>query len=763
MHDYEYCFLSLHRFNLILNNSVMIDKIDNRVLTEREKKDILNRYRGLLRVCNKCMSKEDSKNIRKAFNIAFNAHLHKKRDSGDPYIYHPIAVARIAVEEIGLGATAIISALLHETVKDKTSSFKEIENTFGTAVSNIVEGLTKISGISAMNTSLQAENFRKLLLTLSSDIRVILLKLADRLENMRNLDHSSTERQLQAASETFFLYAPLAHRLGLYSIKSEMEDLSMKYTNPEIFSDIQYKLKNTTIARNRFIREFTEPIKKELKNQDFDFEIKARTKSVYSIWNKMKKQQADFAEVYDIFAVRIILNSDIKREKADCWRVYSIVTDFYQPNTNRLRDWISVPKSNGYESLHTTVVGPGGKFIEVQIRTRRMDEIAEKGLAAHWKYKGEGVDKRFGDWLMYIKESLENPEPSAMEFVDNFKLNLYNEEIFVFTPNGDIKRFPSGATVLDFAFDIHTDIGSKCVGARVNGKNVPIKQVLKNGDQISILTSKNQNPKIDWLNWVVTSKARTKIKQSLKEARQVDSDAGKELLNRRLKNWKIDFPDKIKTKLLKHYKVKSTFDFYYLIGTGRVDPADIKEHILTLEKKEKAINGSMHESPDRVETLTPEKEFEKTADILIIDKNLNNIDYKFAPCCNPVFGDPVFGFVSVLGGIKIHRTSCPNAPAMLSRYDYRIVKAQWTSASESSSFQVMIKLEGIEEVGIVNKISDVVSKELKMTLRSISIDTKDGMFEGVIRVVVKNKSQLDLLIHKLTRVKVISKATRLDN
>jgi GTP diphosphokinase / guanosine-3',5'-bis(diphosphate) 3'-diphosphatase len=741
----------------------MEDKTDSLLVTEQENKDILNRYRGLLRACRHCIRPEDKKKIRKAFDIALRTHQDKKRDSGEPYIYHPIAVARIAVEEIGLGTASVLASLLHETVTEKGNNFKEIESAFGKQVRNIVEGLTKISGISPMNTSLQAENFRKLLLTLSTDVRVILLKLADRLENMRNLDYSPTERQLKAASETFFLYAPLAHRLGLYTVKSEMEDLSLKFTNPEIYNNIQNQLKSTTVARNRFIREFIEPVKKDLDKLGFEFEIKGRTKSVYSIWSKMKKQQAEFSEVYDIFAIRIILDSDEKNEKADCWRVYSIVTDYYQPNINRLRDWISVPKSNGYESLHTTVVGPGGRFVEVQIRTRRMDDIAERGLAAHWKYKGGGIDKKFGDWLMHIRESLEHPEPNALEFLDNFKLNLYNEEVFVFTPNGDIKRFPAGATVLDFAFDIHTDIGSRCTGAKVNGKNVPIKQVLKNGDQVSIQVAKNQSPKIDWLHWVVTSKARTKIKQTLKEARQVDSEAGKELLNRRLKNWKMELPDRFKTKLLRHYKVKTSFDFYYLIGSGRVDPAEIKELIIAFDKNEKELNGNIQQSPDPEDMLAVETRIDKAADILIIDKNLNNIDYKFAPCCNPVFGDPIFGFVSVSGGIKIHRTSCPNAPSMLSRYDYRIVRAQWTSSSENSSFQVMIKLFGTDEIGIVNKISDIVSKELKMTLRSISVDNKDGVFEGVIRVLVKNKSQLDLLLHKLNRIKAVSRAIRLDS
>ena len=740
----------------------MIDTIHKSVMPETTRREVLNRYRGLLRSCRKCITREDVRMIRKAFNIALLTHLEKKRDSGDPYIFHPVAVARIAVEEIGLGATSVIAALLHETVKDGGNSFQDIENDFGRPVRIIVEGLTKMSGLSEMNTSMQAENFRKLLLTLSTDIRVILLKLADRMENMRNLESASAERQIRTASETFYLYAPLAHRLGLYSLKSEMEDLSMKYTNPDTYADIRRKLKNTTAARNRFIKEFIDPIKKELKNQGFDFEIKGRTKSVYSIWNKMKNQQAQFGEVYDIFAIRIILKSDLKNEKSFCWRVYSIVTDFYQPNTNRMRDWISVPKSNGYESLHITVVGPGGKFVEVQIRTQRMDEIAEKGLAAHWKYKDDAGDKGFGEWLTHIREIIENPEPNALEFVDNFKLNLYNEEVFVFTPNGDLKRFPAGATVLDFAFEIHTDVGSQCVGARVNGKNVPIKQVLHNGDQISIMTSRGQSPRIDWLNWVVTARARTKIKQSIKEARQVDSDTGKELLERRLKNWKIEFPDRIKTKVLKHYKVKTSFDFFYLIGSGRLDPADVKDLIIKLDKKERASENGPVAPGISADHPVHDPLTDKPSDILIIDKNLNNIDYRLAPCCNPVFGDPVFGFVSVNGGIKIHRISCPNAPSMLSRYDYRIVRARWTSSSESSSFQVMVRLSGIEEVGIVNKISDVVSKDLKMTLRSISIDTKDGMFEGVIRVIVKNKSQLDLLIHKLGRLKSVLKASRFD-
>lgn len=692
-----------------------------------------------------------------AFSQALLTHEGKKRYSGEPYIFHPLNVSRIVVEEIGLGATSVISSLLHETVKETGLTINDIEKVYGKPVGIIVDGLTRISGITAKAPSLQAENFRKLLLTISADVRVILIKLADRLENMRHLDEAPESKRIKTAWETFYLYAPLAHRLGLYGIKTELEDLSMRYTNSEAYNSIKDKLKHSNAVRNRFIRRFTDPIRAELEKQGFDFEIKARTKSVYSIWTKMKKQNAEFEEIYDIFAIRVILNSSPENEKSDCWRVYSVVTDFYQPNPNRLRDWISVPKSNGYESLHTTVVGPGGKFVEVQIRTRRMDETAERGLAAHWKYKGMGGEKNIDDWLAGVREILEDPALNTRDMMENFRLNLYSNEVFVFTPQGDLKRYPAGATVLDFAFDIHTDLGSRCVGARVNRRNASIRQELRNGDQVSVITSKNQKPKIDWLNYVVTSKARNKIRQTIKEEKQKDAEAGKELLLRRLKNWKIDMSDRMINRLLRHYKTKTSLDFYYLIGSGRIDPSDIKEHISRWERDEK---GTLPvKEPDMPVSGNQAKDH-VTEDVLVIDGAIDNVDYKLARCCNPVFGDEIFGFVSVSEGIKIHRVNCPNAPQMFSRYSYRIIGAKWTGSAKTTAFQVVLKITGFDSVGIVNKISDVISKNMKINMRSISIDSNDGMFEGHLKVLVPAKSHLDMLMARLSKIDGVLKVFR---
>jgi len=722
---------------------------------EEEQKSITNRYRALLRSCRNSIDKEELKSIRMAFNQALLTHEGKKRYSGDPYIFHPLNVSRIVVEEIGLGATSVIASLLHETVKESGLTLNDIEKVYGKPVRTIVDGLTRISGISTKAPSIQTENFRKLLLAISSDVRVILIKLADRLENMRHLDDAPESKQIKTAWETFYLYAPLAHRLGLYGIKTELEDFSMRYTNREPYNNIKEKLKHTTSMRNRFIRNFTEPISVELDKQGFDFEIKARTKSVYSIWTKMKKQNAEFEEVYDIFAIRIILNSASENEKSDCWRVYSVVTDFYQPNPNRLRDWLSVPKSNGYESLHTTVVGPGGKFVEVQIRTRRMDETAEKGLAAHWMYKDGGGEKNIDNWLAGVRDILEDPALNASDMLENFRLNLYSNEVFVFTPQGDLKRFPAGATVLDLAFDIHTDLGSRCAGARVNRRNASIRQELRNGDQVSVITMKNQKPKIDWLNYVVTSKAKNKIKQSLKEEKQKDADAGKELLSRRLKNWKIEMSDRIINRLLRYYKAKTSLDFYYLIGSGRIEPSDIKELIYEWEREEKSA------SPER-DRPSGESQPKNhiTEDVLVIDGAIDNVDYKLARCCNPVYGDEIFGFVSVSEGIKIHRVNCPNAPQMFSRYSYRIIGAKWTGSAKSTAFQVVLKITGFDSVGIVNKISDVISKNMKINMRSISIDSNEGMFEGHVKVLVPAKSHLDMLIARLSKIEGVLKVTR---
>lgn len=722
-------------------------------------KEVLNKYRGLLRACKGILGKNELKLVRKAFDLALKTHQGQKRDSGEPYIFHTIQVARLVVEEMGLGTTSVIASLIHESITGNAASQEEIVKEFGPQVANIVLGLTKISGISTANPARQAENFKKLILTFSSDIRVIMIKLADRLENMRNLEAATKEKQFRLATETFYLYAPLAHRMGFYNLKSELEDLSLKYTEPKAYNQILHKLKNTTTVRNKFIREFTDPIKESLVEAGVKFHIKSRTKSVFSIWNKMRKQNAGFEEIYDLFAIRIITESDPKHEKADCWRVYSLVTDLYQPNIERLRDWISVPKTNGYESLHTTVMGPGGKFVEVQIRSERMDEIAEKGLAAHWKYKGQNSEKAIDEWLSKVQEILETPETDSSEFLDNFKMNLYDQEIFVFTPKGDLKRFPAGATVLDFAFDIHTTVGSQCTGAKVNNRNVTIKHVLKSGDQVSILTSKNQKPKLDWLNHVVTSKARTKIKQTLNEEKLKDAEAGKELLFRRLKNWKMEFNDINQQKVLKHFKLKTATDLYFLLGTGKIDPSQIKDFIAMQEAAEHAEIIAVPEKKITVE----EKPRKIEEDILVVDDKLGNVKYKFARCCNPVYGDSIFGFVSVKEGIKIHRTNCPNAPQIFARYGYRVVKTRWSGYREGTSFQAIIKISGNDDVGIINRISDLISKELKMNMRSINVDSKDGMFSGFIRIQVDNTSQIDYLVSRLMKIKGVLKALRFDS
>jgi GTP diphosphokinase / guanosine-3',5'-bis(diphosphate) 3'-diphosphatase len=546
---------------------------------EEPGKDLLSRYRSLLRVCRQNMEAEDIKLIRKAFDLAWHA---ARKESDIFYgqgMSHSLNVAKLVVQDLGLGLPAVIATILQRYPNEESLSTVEIGSLFGTSVAEIVLGLRKISAIKTKDPAGQSENFRKLILTFSRDIRVVFIQLADRLEMMRNLDREEPSHRFKIAAETMFLYAPLAHRMGLYNLKTELEDLALSYTEPKAYNQIQHKLKNTSTVRNKFIREFTEPIQKQLSEAGLVFEIKSRTKSISSIWSKMKKQQAEFEEIYDLFAIRIILNSDIRSEKSDCWKTYSIVADLYQPNPERLRDWISVPKTNGYESLHTTVVGPAGKFVEVQIRTIRMDEIAEKGLAAHWKYKGQSGEKLIDEWLVKVREVLETPDLRPNELLESFKMNLYDQEIFVFTPKGDLKRFPAGATVLDFAFDIHTTIGSQCTGARVNNKNVSIRHLLKSGDQVSILTSKNQKPKMDWLNAVVTSKARNKIKQTLKEEKLKDAEAGKELLFRRLKNWKIDFDDINQQKVLKHFKIKTATDLYYKLGSGKLDPMLIKEFL----------------------------------------------------------------------------------------------------------------------------------------------------------------------------------------
>lgn len=728
---------------------------------EIERVEILRRYRLLLRAVKPFMKKGDKRLLRTAFDMALDAHKDMRRKSGEPYIYHPLEVARITVEEIGLGTTSVICALLHDVVEDTEITLEEIEQEFGNVVARIIDGLTKISGLynKSTNTSDQAENFRKMLLTLADDVRVILIKLADRLHNMRTLDSMPKEKQLKIASETSFLFAPLAHRLGLYAVKSELEDLALKYTEPEVYKDIARKLQETKAKRDRFIRDFIVPIRREMETTGMSFEIKGRPKSIFSIWNKMRKQGVEFEEVYDLFAIRIIIDSEPEREKADSWRAYSVVTDLYQPNPKRLRDWISTPKANGYESLHTTVMGAGGRWVEVQIRTRRMDEIAEKGLAAHWKYKETGSDNAFDDWLRRIREVLENPEPNALEFIDNFKLQLYAKDVFAFTPKGDLIKLPGGATALDFAFEIHTDIGMKCIGAKVNHKIVPLSYELQNGDQVEILTSSIQKPKADWLNFVTTAKAKSKIKQAIKDYRREMAEQGKDIFERKMKQWKTPITEELMAKVVKQFNVQSATDLHYLIATERLDLAQLKAFILNPNKGE-----------NRTAPRIDEKNFGSLVrsnssaadDLLIIDDKISKIDYTLANCCNPIPGDEIFGFVTINEGIKIHRVNCPNAVHLLSKYSYRVVKAKWTAAS-AVSFLAGIRITGLDDIGIISGISQVISNDLKVNMRSISVVSNDGMFEGNIMVFVNDTKHLETLMRKLLQVKGVLKVSRFDS
>jgi guanosine-3',5'-bis(diphosphate) 3'-pyrophosphohydrolase len=725
---------------------------------EAEKQQILKAYRALLKACRPNIPAGDKKQIRLAFDMAMEAHKEMRRKSGEPYILHPLAVAQIVAEEIGLGTVAIVCALLHDTVEDTYLTLADVEKSFGKKAASIIDGLTKIAGVFDQGSSLQAENFRKMLLTLSDDIRVILIKLADRLHNMRTLDSMPRDKQLKIASETAYLYAPLAHRLGLYAIKIELEDLAMKYTEPEIYQDISNKLQETKRERTRFINEFIDPIKDELEKQEIKFEIKGRSKSVHSIWNKMKKQGVSFEEIYDIFAVRVIVDSAGDEEKAICWKVYSVVTDFYHPNPDRLRDWISTPKANGYESLHTTVMGPNGRWVEVQIRSRRMDEIAEKGFAAHWKYKESAAETAIDEWIKKIRELLENPESNAIDFLDDFKLNLFSEEIFVFTPTGELKTLPGGATALDFAFDIHTALGSRCIGAKVNHKLVPLSHVLHSGDQVEILTSNKQTPKEDWLKFVVTAKAKTRIKNALKDEKRRVAEEGKEILQRKLRHLKIDFSTDNIHELLAYYKIPNSLELFFRIATGVIDVQDLKEFANDKGRLKPKAAPPKHEVVSLEQMV---KSVRGSSDMLVLGENLDHIDYKLSPCCNPIPGDDVFGFITINEGIKIHRVNCPNAIQLMSNYAYRIVKARWTNQKEIA-FLAGIRLTGIDEVGVVNKISKVISSELKVNMRSLNIDSKDGMFEGTIMLFVHSTEHLTKLMKKLGEVHGILKVSRVD-
>lgn len=728
---------------------------------EKEKKEILRSYRGLLRVA-KIKDAQDRELIRRAFDLALNAHKDMRRKSGEPYIYHPLAVARIVAEEIGLGTTSVIGALLHDTVEDTYITLDDIEHIFGEQVRRIIDGLTKIEGVFDHTTSIQAENFRKMLLTLSDDIRVILIKLADRLHNMRTLESMRRDKQLKIASETRYMYAPLAHRLGFYSIKSELEDLSLKYTEPEIYNDITAKLKKTQAVRTRFINRFTLPISRALESSGFKFEIKGRTKSVNSIYNKIYQKHVPFEEIYDLFAIRIIIDTSLEQEKADCWKVYSIVTDYYKPNPDRLRDWISTPKANGYESLHTTVMSPTGKWVEVQIRTRRMDEISEKGFAAHWKYKeGKNQESGLDVWLTRIREMLENTNSDTIDFIQDFKLNLFADEIFVFTPQGELKNLPQGATALDFAFEIHTQVGSTCLGAKVNNKLVPLSHQLRSGDQVEIITSQKQKPKSDWLNFVVTGKAKSKIKSALKEERKKVAELGREMLERKLKSMKVDFLSVNITALEKHFHTDGAIDLYYQIAKGKIDLKKLKDYsvengLLTFDESKPGSEWS----PTTLEQVV--KEGRAPTETLTIGDDMQQIDYTLAKCCNPIPGDDVFGFVTVNEGIKIHRVKCPNAVQLLSNYAYRAIKARWAS-QKANEFMAAVRFTGIDDVGLVHSITTTISNELRVNMKAISFESNDGIFEGKINLYVYDTDHLNELMNKLKQVKGVLTIERIEN
>ena len=723
-----------------------------------ENKMILNAYRGVLRSIKSRRSKEETKIIRKAFNLAVNAHRDVRRKSGEPYIFHPLAVARICGDEIGLGTTSIVCALLHDTVEDTSITLDDIEKMFGGKIKSIIDGLTKISGEFDFTSSSQAENFKKMFLTIPDDVRVILIKLADRLHNMRTLDSMKETKKLKIASETSYLYAPLAHRLGFFSIKTELEDLAFKFTNSSEYNSITSKLEKTKAVRERFIQKFSFPIKKELEAQGFKYQLKARTKGIPSIYRKTQEKGVDFEEIFDVFALRIILDS--KDEKADCWKVYSIVTDFYIPNPKRLRDWISYPKQNGYESLHTTVMSPTGKWVEVQIRSKRMDHIAEKGLAAHWKYKEKFQnDTRLDKWISDVREIMENKSKNTTEFLDDFKNNLYSDDIYVFTPKGDLFNLPMKATALDFAFSIHSDVGAKCIGAKVNSKLVPLSKTLRSGDQIEILTSDKQVPKEAWLEFVITSKAKYKIKQSLKEEHKEISASGKEILERKLRNLKIDFSETNIKTLLKHFNFDEHLEFYYQIANGNINLGRIKE--IELKGKELILSKSLTKSiKSTFENLV--KKVKKDDDSIYIGDGADpNLDYQLAPCCNPLPGDAVFGFITINDGIKIHRNNCPNAKQLRANYAYRILSAKWKS-KKVNAFITGLEFTGIDIVGVVKELTKIISEEEEINMKSLNFDTNDGVFEGQIMLYVFDKSHLEKLINKLKNINGIEKVVRIE-
>ena len=727
---------------------------------EKENKEILARYKDLISNTYRTLDEEQNKLIRKAFDIALDAHKDQRRKTGEPYIYHPIEVAKIVANEIGLGSTSIACALLHDVIEDSEYTYDDLKKIFGKNIADIVNGLTKISVMNQHNISVQSENYRKLLLTLSEDFRVILIKIADRLHNMRTLESMHPAKQKKIASETAYIYAPLAHRFGLYSIKSELEDLSLKYNNPDVYNEILNKLEVAKEGREKYVEEFKKEVSEQLKEEKLNFTIKGRAKAISSIYRKMLKQNVTFEEVYDNYAIRIIYKSDPKNEKFLAWKIYSIVTDLYQSNPSRMRDWISQPRSTGYESLHLTVMGPDKKWIEVQIRSERMDDIAEKGVAAHYKYK-EGYrknsdDQRFESWVSEIREVLEQQQNlSTSELLDNIKLNLYSKEVFVFTPKGEIKILPIGATALDFAFSVHTDLGMKCLGAKINGKLVPISYVLQNGDQIDILSSQNQKPKADWLEFVVTSKAKSKIKNILNSEKNQNTAEGKEILQRKMRHAKLNFSEEEVNGLQKFLNLKTSQDLFLGFQNGTFDISDIKRYS---DKKGILSNllNRFRKSSNKEEYV---EKIDSNLDMIVFGKDEEKLNYTFAKCCTVIPGDKIFGFITISDGIKVHNDNCPNAINLRANYDYRVLQAKWVNA-ESFKNRIKIEIEGLDRIGMINDITAVISNNMSMDMKSMSIASNDGIFTGNINLEVKNKSQLEETFKQLKAINGVSKVKR---
>ena len=727
---------------------------------EKENAAIAKAYKELLKISYRILSAEDKKLIRKAFDTAVDAHKEQRRKSGEAYIFHPIAVAKIVASEIGLDATSIAAALLHDVVEDTPYTLDDIEQMFGETVARIVDGLTKISSLKKeMDISLQAENFRKMLLTLHDDVRVIIIKIADRLHNMQTLEHMRADKQVKIASETLYIYAPLAHRIGLYNIKTELEDLGLKYTEPEVYNDILVKMKESKEEQDAYIKEFSKELKSSLDKEKLNYDIKGRPKSIFSIRRKMVKQGVSFDEVYDKFAVRIIYKCDLENEKFLAWKIYSIVTDHFRPNPTRLRDWISSPKSTGYEALHITVMGPKGRWVEVQIRSERMNEIAEKGYAAHFKYKeGKSQEDSLDIWIARLQEALENPEMNAVDFVEQFKLNLYSKEIFVFTPKGDLKSLPKGATPLDFAFSIHTEVGMKTRGAKVNGKLVPLSHELQSGDQVDIMTSESAKPNANWLDYATTARARSKIKSSLKEEKKTIAEDGKEILRRKMKQLKINVDEKVINELVNHFKLSTSLDLFYRIAIGTIDNKMLKEFAASRSNVLMSFIKNKIRKPNRAPDIDKD-EITAKYDMLVFGKEEEKLNYTLANCCNPIPGDAVFGFITINDGIKVHKQNCPNALSLQSNYAYRIMPAKWIDSTQQE-FTAIIKMAGIDNLGLVNDITKIISDNMHVNMKNVSFDTEGGTFSGKITVVVKNNTVVKKLMDKLKKINGIDKVTR---